>query len=320
MRIKTIIPILLTGAIAFLLSCNKSSSVHISETASARVPVAVIVERELSGTILGTTLRSPFGVAVDQRGRLYCVDAGNNRVLLFRQDLSPVSEIGGTGSTSRLLGKLTFITVDNDLNILVTDESNQRIVRFDSRLNLVDEIPFYDTDNPLKFGYPSGVGLTGYGEMWVADREFNRIAVFNNIGQFDTFIGDFGYSGGQLLVPMKIILDDGGQFIVCDAGNSRLVLYDVYGNYIRDIRDDRFDFPGSVVADKEGIWVLDSNSKQLLYLNKKGKLLFQAGPQLPGTSLSLQAPSDIVILPDHRLIIADSGNNRLVVCRIVYSE
>ena len=319
MRIKTIIPAILAGAIAFLLFCNKPSHVRTSETAPTHIPVAVIVEQKLSGTVLGTPLRNPFGVAVDLRGRLYCVDAGNNRIILFKQDLTPVSEIGGTGSTSRLLGKLTFVTVDNDLNILVTDESNQRIVRFDSRLNLVDEIPFYDTEDPLKFGYPSGIGLTGYGEMWVADREFNRIAVFNNVGQFDTFVGDFGYSGGQLLVPMKIVNDD-GQFIVCDAGNSRLMVYDVYGNFIRDIRDDQFDFPGSVVVDREGMWVLDSNSKQLLYLNKKGKLLFQTGPQLPGTSLSLQAPSDIAMLPDHRLIITDSGNNRLVVGRIVYSE
>ncbi len=314
-----IIRISLLLFITSLIFCKSSSKVDLLEISPAKVPYALVVEKEISGLILGDILRNPAGLAIDSRGVMYCIDEGNKRVIQFASDLTPIREFGGPGVASGLLGKPGYITVDNDLNLIISDEGNQRLSRYNSKLNFVDDTRFYDSDDPMKFGYPSGVAVTDYGELWVADYQQNRIAVFNNIGDFDKFVGDFGYSGQQLDTPMKIITDYRNQFIVCDAGNSRLVIYDEYGNFINDVDNGEFVFPVAASTVPDGIWVIDGTTGYLFFLNKKYETVFSVGSIIPGSNKKLKEPSDIVILPDNKIVISDTGNNRLLVCRIIYN-
>jgi sugar lactone lactonase YvrE len=287
---------------------------------SPEVPVALLVEKEISGQVLGKSVLRPFGLATDSRGAVYVCDAGNNRIVKFYLDLTPDVEIGGFGTSEGAFNRPTFIVIDNDLNLLVSDEGNRRICRYNSRLQFVEELGFYEDEDPLKFGYPSGVNLTDYGEVWVADRERNRIAVFNNVGTFDRFIGEFGYAGGQLRSPEKIVKNQRGGFIACDAGNSRLVAYDEYGNFLREISDDSLDYPISAASDNRRLWILDGAVGKIYMFDGWGRKVFQAGPTLAPDSRALKEPSDMVILPDGRLMISDSGNNRLLICRILFEE
>ncbi len=285
-----------------------------------KAPVALLVEREISGQVLGKRLLRPIGLANDARGAVYVCDAGNNRIIKFRPDLTPDAEIGGSGADEGTFNRPSFIALDYDLNLLVSDEGNRRICRYNSRLQFVEELAFHDEADPLKFGYPSGVGLTDYGEVWVADRERNRIAVFNNVGVFDRFIGEFGYDGGQLSSPEKIVESRRGGFIVCDAGNGRLVAYDEYGNFLREIGDADLDYPISAISGNHRLWLLDGAVGKIYTFDDRGRKVFQTGPTLAGSGQPLKQPSDIIILPDGRLVISDSSNNRLLVCRILFEE
>jgi hypothetical protein len=302
------------------LSCSHPPKPSFPTTDNPAVPAALVVEKEISGVILGKPLRRPFGLAVDAGGRVYVSDAGNSRVIKFDPDLKPEREIGGYGAQEGLFDRPSFLTVDRDLSLLVSDEGNRRICRYDSYLQFVEALPFYDSEDPLKFGYPSGVALTEYGEVWIADRERNRIVVYDNVGAFDRFVGDFGYPGGQVISPEKIIRDGRGNFIVCDGGNRRLVVYDEYGNFSFEIKDDSFEYPAAVVNKNGHLWLLDGGSSQIYYLDALGKKIFTTGPNLTGSSQPVKNPSDITLLNDGRLLISDSGNNRLLVCRVVYES
>jgi len=301
------------------IACNRPPKPTQDFIRQSKIPEMIIVKKEIKGEILGNRLKQPFGLAIDFKGNIYVSDAGNNRLLRFDSDFKADYEIGGYGSQPGLLNNPSFLICDNGLNVIVSDEGNRRISRYNSQLNFVDETAFYDFDDPLKFGYPSGIAFTSYGELWVADREKNRIAVFNNVGKFEQFYGDYGYPGGQLSSPEKIIYND-KNFIVCDAGNSRLVVYDNYGNYLKEINNEQFDYPMSAVFDNNHLWVLDGATGEIFYLAQNGKSLFTIGPSLPGNSIALNAPSDILILPDNRMLIADTGNDRLLVCSIIYEN
>jgi len=113
-------------------------------------PLALFLDKEISGTILGEELREPFGLAVDHRGNLYVTDAGNNRIIRFDSDLNPRLEIGGYGRQPGLFDQPNFIVVDNNLNLLVSDAGNQRLVRYNSSLNYVDEINLVDDEALLR--------------------------------------------------------------------------------------------------------------------------------------------------------------------------
>ena len=306
--------------LVFLASCGRPPKPEPPQSESLKTPVALLVEQEISGRVLGKSLLRPFGLATDARGAVYVCDAGNNRIVKFHPDMTPDVEIGGFGTNEGAFNRPSFIVVDYDLNLLVSDEGNRRICRYNSRLQFVEELAFYDDEDPLKFGYPSGVNLTDYGEVWVADGERDRIAVFNNVGAFDRFIGEFGYAGGQLLGPEKIVKNRRGGFIVCDAGNGRMVAYDEYGNFLREIKDNALDYPISAASENYGVWLLDGAMGKIYLFDGRGRKVFRAGPTLAGSDRALKEPSDVVILLDGRLMISDSGNNRLLICRVLFEE
>jgi len=319
MFFKKLVQIIILGLL--LISACFKPPADVQENLPTVVPLALLVERQISGLVLGQVLQSPVGLAVDYQGQIYVCDAGNNRLIRFDENLEPQREYGGYGSLEGLFNRPGYIVIDNGLNLMVSDVGNRRLSRHNKNLNYVDEISLIDYDDPLKYGEPSGLALTDYGEVWMCDREKGRIAIFDNIGQFDRFIGEFGYSGGQLLNPEKIIMDDRDNFIVCDAGNRRIAVYDNYGNFSYDISNNIFDYPVAAAVGRDGnLWVVDKTPGLVYLVNRRGEILFETGPSVPGANEPLKNPSDIIILKDGRLIISDSGNHRLLVCRVMFEK
>lgn len=297
-------------------SGSSDDSVVTDNPVDPDAPVAVVVDRVISRNILGKTLRQPAGLAIDRAGGLFLVDAGNQRVIHFDRELSPIAEIGGPGRDPGTFDRPGFVTIDNNLNLFVADGGNQRIDRYDIKLNYVNAVPFVDDSDPLKYGDPSGLAATEYGELWLADRTNNRLVVFDNVGRLDRFVGDFGYSGGQLDSPEKIVRDQDGNFVVCDGGNSRLVIYDDFGNFSHAITSEEFVYPVALAITNKGYWLLDGDTGMIFYLLRDGTVQFVTGPALSGSMEPLRGPTDIALLPDGRLIVSDSGNNRLIVLSV----
>jgi len=312
----------LLGALLLMggAACGPQSGKIGEQAIPARVPLALLVEATITGEVLGSRLETPSGLAVAPSGHVFVTDAGANRLVRLSADLEGEADIGGYGFAAGLFNHPTFLVIDNALNLLVCDEGNRRVTRYNSRLSYTDEIAFSDDEDPLKYGYPSGVAVTDYGEVWVADRDRDRVAVFDNLGRFDRFVGDFAYAGGQLASPEKILGDGHGNFIVCDAGNARLVVYDDYGGYSHEFHDRAFQYPVAAAVERDHLWVLDGAAGLVICFDRQGKKLFVAGPTLTGNSQPLKEPSDIAVLPDGRLLVADSGNSRLLVCRVMYSD
>jgi len=284
----------------------------------------MVVEKEIFGMVLGKNLKEPTGLAVDRQGTLYVTDNGNDRLITFNSELVPVREVGGQGSQAGELRRPGFVTVDNNLNVFVADEGNRRLSRFDARLNFVDDFSLSNSSDPLSVGEPSGIAITEYGKVWIADRRNNRIALFNSGGAFDRFIGEFGYSGGQLNAPEKLLRDAQDNMIVSDAGNHRLVVYDGYGNFERDIvehgDDILFQRPVAATFDKSGLlWVVDAQKATIMVLSNKGVKIFEAGPLFTGITSPVRNPSDIVFLSADQLALSDRGNNRVLIMRLIRS-
>lgn len=305
-------------------SCGSGSKVEPGSEVPAAAPVGLLVEHEISGEILGQSLRNPRGVAVDRRGMLYLLDTGNSRLIRFNEKLKPDKEVGGFGNLGGLFDHPEFLVVENELNLLVSDGGNRRVCRYNPRLEYVESIEFQSADDPLGFGHPSGVNVTTYGEVWVADRTNNRIVVYDNIGRFDRFVGDFGYRGGQLQEPAEIIRMSRNRFLVCDAGNKRAVVYDQFGNYDGEVEFNSLGYPIAAAAERstrrERYWLIDAETQLIHAIDGKKRVVFTAGPLLTGTARALNEPADICIAQDGRLVISDAGNNRVLICRILDAE
>lgn len=318
MRKRTYLIILFLVALLFIF-CGKPKVKTDNTQADLSIPVSILVEKEITEVSVNSNFNEPFGLATDLNGNIYIADAGDDRVVKLDSKFKYQTEIGGFGRSAGMFSYPTYLCFDNGLNLYVTDERNRRIAKYDNRLNFVDEILFYDDEDPLKFGYPSGIAVTSYGELWVADRQNNKVMVFNNVGQYTNALGDYGSSAGRMKSPEKIV-NSNGKFILCDAGNNRLVILDGYGNFNDDIRLKATEYPISVIDQRNYYIVLDGINGGIHFVNDKGKTIRQVGPQLPGSKIALNEPSDFIMLDDEHLLISDSGNNRLLLCRLLFNN
>ncbi len=291
----------------------------LSESQKNPVPEALLFKQSIEGIILGKKIFEPFGLTSDMAGNIYLVDAGNNRLIRFNRDLIPLRDAGGYGGDEGLLNSPSYISLDNNLNLYIADDGNQRISVFDTRLNYAKQIELIDPDDPIKFGRPAGLKVNKYGELWVADRDKSRIWIFNNIGLFDRSIGGIESTGGFLLNPAGITSDRQGRTLVCDRGNSLIKIYDSFGIFLHEFGNKQMENPSGIAVDNQGnIWVLDSKKPGLFCFDPAGYLIFSP-EQLDYTgNYVFKKPADLTITPDNKLIISDLGNDRILVFQILY--
>jgi len=318
-RLLTInIALVASASLLFLDACGGKPKPGREVIETSAVPVALVLDKEISGQILGQTLKAPASLAVDRRGAFYAIDAGNNRVIWFNRSLVPVRDYGGQGSAMGRFAEPRYLTVDADQNVWVSDFGRRRLVQCSEQLEFIGEIDLRDDADPLRLGRPGGVLVTGFGEIWVVDTDNDRIAVLDPLGQIDHFMGDFGYPGGPIRQATKLT-SDGQDFIyVCDAGNRRIMVYDDRGGVVRKLDHPVLQSPHALAVDPfQRTWILERDSGKLHCFSREGEYLATVGPIVTGAAQPLSRPADLVFLLDGRVVVADTGHDRMLVCRLM---
>jgi len=80
------------------------------------------------------SLNRPLGIALDPMGNIYIADSSNHRIQFFLSGQSSGTTIAGVtgvfGTNSNLLRQPYWVTLDNQLNLYVSDTFNHRIQMF----------------------------------------------------------------------------------------------------------------------------------------------------------------------------------------------
>jgi sugar lactone lactonase YvrE len=106
-----------------------------------------------NGGVSATSLSSPYGVAIDANGNIYIVDTGNNRILYYPGSATTAIRVygqagsftsntannGGVSATS--LNAPVGIIVDSTSTIYVADNSNNRVLKFQTTLSFTTQPP-----------------------------------------------------------------------------------------------------------------------------------------------------------------------------------
>jgi DNA-binding beta-propeller fold protein YncE len=312
--------VLIAVLFSLLFGCKKDIKTG-PESRNLPRPLGLVLEGMIQGEVLRQRLSGPIGVAADNSGNLYVVDAGNNRLLKFDSDSKALRGAGGFGSFEGLLNSPTYVAVDNNLNVYVSDAGNKRISVFDSRLNFVDNIDFADADDPLKFGRPSGLAINDYGELWIADPDNSRIAVFVNLYKFDRFVADVETYSGLLLGPRAVARAQEGRVLVSDDRKSLIFSFDAFGIYLFDFGRDILERPSGISLDRFGsIWVIDARLSMIFCFDREGELIYSEGSPGREGPYSFRNPQDLTVLPGDMIAISDTGNDRVLIYKILYPE
>ncbi len=164
-------------------------------------------------------LSYPFGVAVDDDGRLWVADNGNSRVQCFTED----GEFVCMFSTNKSPSGIAY----HSERLFVSDLSNDQITIYTTRGEKVQSFGGKGTANG-QFISPYDVKI--FNEIYVADTFNNRVQVFSIDGtwlhSFDGFI-EYGMNG-----PNGIAITKDGCIIVVECDGHCVSMWTQFGHCI----------------------------------------------------------------------------------------
>ncbi len=157
----------------------------------------------------------PQGVASDPSGNIFVSDYNNNQI----QEYVP-----GTGwSIQYSLGAFSplQLAVDGSDDIFVGSYNNSYLYKIKGTPSVL--VGVSGTGNG-DLNLPYGVAVDNQGNIFVADRDNDRIQEFDSTGAYVTQFGNSGGSG-QLSIPESVAVDNAGNVFVADSGNNRIAVF-----------------------------------------------------------------------------------------------
>ncbi|MDJ0756986.1 MAG: TIGR03663 family protein [Ardenticatenaceae bacterium] len=181
------------------------------------------------GSTGGGLFFGPRDILLMPNNQLLVTDTGNHRLQLFDRDGNFVAIAGQIGAQPGEFYEPVGIAASPDGGIYVADTWNERIQQlvFDETFIPLSswEVDAWNTSQSIE-NKPFMVA-DDQGRIFVTDPERYRVLVFDPFGEYLGRMGIYstGYDGFGL--PNGITVDDEGRLYVVDAGNSRIMRFQV---------------------------------------------------------------------------------------------
>ena len=326
--------------------------VNVSTLAGSGVPSFA------NGTGTAASFSYPFGIALDGLGNLYVAEQNNNRI----RKITPtgiVSTYAGTGASGYINGTASAasfsnpsgVAVDVTGNVFVADFANHKIRKITpsgivstfagSTTNLSGSVD--GTGTSARFNNPTGIAVDASGNVFVADRNNNKIRKITPNGVVTTFagIGTAGSTDGLGTVatfqtPSGVTVDGSGNIYVAEYNINNPTT----GNKIRKITPDgvvstlagngidgsadgfgtaaSFNKPFGVAVDALGtVFVAERVNNLIRKISASGEVTVFAGNGSAGSIdgngsiASFREPSGVVIDGTGNLFVVEISNHKV---------
>lgn len=211
-------------------------------------------------------LRSPVGVAVDKKGKVYVADSVAGTISIF--DKGKSKKLLGTFGEDDLTRPTGLALSPSEDRLYVVDTIECRIVTFD--LNGKKISSFGERGGgPGQFNFPTYIATMPDGRICVSDSLNFRVQIFEPDGTFVSTFGGVGDGAGHFARPKGIGVDSHGQIYVVDAAFENIQIFDVEGNLLLAFGEGgtgpgQFSLPCGLFVDSgNNIWVADSFNQRV---------------------------------------------------------
>jgi DNA-binding beta-propeller fold protein YncE len=282
----------------------------------------------LSGVAVGDTpaneklrfqLVTPYGMAVDSKGRLYIADSKVRAIFVVNPETGEV-ELIKNGAQARFLW-MTGLAIDDTDRLFVADSGAKRVLVFNKEWKVEASITEGVRD-------PGGMAIDNENRfLYVADAELDQVLVYDADPPFRLLrrIGTTGKehtltTPGNFSKPTNVAVDRDGNLYVSDTLNFRVQIFDPDGNFIRTFGKagdgpGYFARPKGIAVDGDGhIWVADAVQDRVQVYDQEGRLLIWMGGHgiLPGQFRTL---AGLTIDNNNRVFTSEQYPGRVQIFR-----
>jgi DNA-binding beta-propeller fold protein YncE len=166
----------------------------------------------------------PVGIGVDKTGQVYVADKDNHRIQVFDPDGGFKFEFqveGKDGGPGRPID--VAVSAKSGL-IFVSENSQHRIQVFDADGTLLGGWG-KEGVNQRQFRYPGGLTLRE-GNLYVVDILNTIVKIFDERGQYQYQVGEWGVLPGQFYRPKGVAVDSRGWIYVTDSYMDVVEVFD----------------------------------------------------------------------------------------------
>ena len=225
------------------------------------------------------------------------------------------------------------VAVDSAGNVYVADRDNNRIRKITSggMVSLFagsGTAGYYEgAGASAQFNKPTGVAVYA-GDVYVADRDNNRIRKINSVGMVSLFAGDG--TATQFNKPTGVAVDSAGNVYVADSENHRIRKITSGGTVTLFAGSGtagynegagataQFNKPTGVAVDSSGnVYVADSENHRIRKINSGGTVILLAGSGTAGSndgtgaSAQFNKPTGVAVDSAGNVYVADCENNKI---------
>jgi DNA-binding beta-propeller fold protein YncE len=286
-------------------------------------PFRIEFERVVGGYGAGPgQMAYPEGVAVDNIGRLFVADTGNDRVQRFDPGFVFLGQFGGFGFEPDQFDKPRDLFIGSTLHLWVLDGENRRVVKYDLEGRLAGVVLDLGGQGggfslgSLDLG---GLAADAGGLLYLSESSGDRILTFNPLGGALGTLGGYGEQPGLFRFPTGISVDRRGNLIVADGGNGRVQALDPFGGFLRAwplaARSERDRVAVAALPDGQ-VAIAEAEAARLTVWSRDGRLLarLEGEGAAPG---QMQRPRGLAADRLGRLYVADTDNHRIQIFRVV---
>jgi hypothetical protein len=225
------------------------------------------------------------------------------------------SSFGATGTSSGQFNHPAGIAIDSKGNLLVVDQNNKRVQKFNQDGVFVSSFGSSGTGNG-QFSRPTDVAVDAAGNILVVDASNNRVQKFNQNGEFVSKFGSSGSGNGQFNGPESIAVDSKGNIWVADTYNGRLQKFDEQGVFVKVVatkgagQGQLAEPTGIDIGPNDDVWVADWGNNRVTVFNKEGGFVRQFGTNGSANG-QFSRPDAIEVDNASNVWVVDQSNSRI---------
>jgi DNA-binding beta-propeller fold protein YncE len=261
----------------------------------AGIALAQITVEELGRFGGREVLADPVAIAISDDGRVFVCDRSANRIVVFDLRGNYLRDLGGFGWQVEQFDEPMDIWVRGALNFFVADYQNQRVQRFNRKLNYIAEFRSSDGYEPrFQFREVRSAAWSPQGDLFILDAGEDKVVKFNPRQNGEASFGSIESGAGQLREPVQLELTSTHTVLVSDAAARSVFVFDYFGNFIRKITNPNFIKPQGLAVDfKDRIYLSDTEAKQIFVFDGFGREQAKIG-SVGGTLL--KEPRDCAVM------------------------